>query len=303
MFGIILRKLFHFLLGAILLVIFSIFQKIAAGFPLKINAFVVPFLFGGSSGFVVGLLFDRIKYKNKELQIAHDKAEESNRLKDIFINNLSHEIRTPMNSILGFSNLLVDVNCNSENKEYVKNINLSSKQLLKIVDNLLEISALKTLDIPVNKTTFDLYLFLKYLKQDLKNLLNNKNLLFNYDLSEIENPTNIITDKEKLLKIIYNLVENSIKFTHQGRVDVSFSINKEYLIFKVKDTGIGIDQKYLKSIFEPFVQETADISINYGGLGVGLSIADLYIKLLNGDLEINSEKNKGTTVRVSLPIK
>ncbi|TCO06046.1 PAS domain S-box protein [Natronoflexus pectinivorans] len=238
----------------------------------------------------------------EELVSAKEKAEESDSLKTKFLNNMSHEIRTPMNGIIGFSDMLDDPGLSEEKrKNYSKIIQNSSHQLLRIIDDILEIAALETKKEKAHKTEFNLNDFLMNLFSifNLKSKERNIPLYLKKELHDDQ--SFIISDKTKLNIIISNLLENALKFTNTGFIEFGYFIENEILKLFVKDTGIGIASKNHHKVFERFSQEDEEISNTHGGLGLGLSISKEYAILLGGDITLDSEKGKGSTFIVSIP--
>lgn len=246
---------------------------------------------------------------NEELAIEREKAEESDRLKTQFINNMSHEIRTPMNGILGFSNLLSKPTLSESKKEYyIKIIQNSGNQLLRIIDDILEISILGTKQVTVNEEEFCLNDLLLELFSifDIKAKENKTPLYLKKGLSD--KASNIKSDKSKILKILGNLIENALKFTNSGFIEFGYSLikdaePKQMIEIYVKDTGIGIRPEKQELIFERFSQEEKENPGNIGGLGLGLSIAKENAELLGGNISLKSEKGKGATFFVNIPYK
>lgn len=244
------------------------------------------------------------KKVEKELQLAKEKAEESNYLKTEFLNNMSHEIRTPLNGILGFSNLLNKPNLTDEKrKNYVKIIQSSGQQLLQIINDILDISILGTKQIKVieNEICLNDLMMELFSIFDIKAKENRTPLYLKNELSDRR--STILTDKTKLNKVISNLLENSLKFTNEGNIELGYHLINNQLEIYVKDTGIGIEKENHESIFERFSQAEKDLSKKTGGLGLGLSIVKENVELLGGNIRLESEKGAGATFLVTIPYK
>ena len=247
---------------------------------------------------------DITKRKNVEHELikAKEKAEESDHLKTEFLNNMSHEIRTPMNGILGFSKFLNNPEIDeSKRKSFVNIIQNSGKQLLSIIDDILEISSLETNQVKLVKEEVCLndLLFELFSIFDLKAKENETPLYLEKGLSDKQ--STILIDRSKLSKIISNLLENSLKFTVKGTISFGYYLKGKELEIFVKDTGIGIKKENQKMIFERFSQAEKDLSKKVGGLGLGLSIAKENVQLLGGRISVESELNVGSKFIVHLP--
>ncbi|MHB1195225.1 MAG: PAS domain S-box protein [Lutibacter sp.] len=244
----------------------------------------------------------------QDIIIAKEKAEESGRLKTEFIQNMSHEIRTPMNGILGFSELLDNPDLTEEKrKRFIEIIKNSTHQLLHIIDDIMEISVLETKQIIaeenpacLNDLLCELFTIfnIKATKKNIKLVLKN-------ELPDQE--STILTDKIKLNKVLSNLLENALKFTDEGSVELGYKLNKDSepaeLEIYVKDSGIGIKPEKQKLIFDRFSQAEKDLSKKVGGLGLGLSIAKENTELLGGKISVVSELGEGAAFFVTIPYK
>ncbi|MDA3911500.1 MAG: ATP-binding protein [Bacteroidales bacterium] len=252
--------------------------------------------------------FNELRNKNTQLisdqealETAKNKAQESDKLKTAFLTNMSHEIRTPMNGIIGFSELFVDNESTEEDKaHYAKIVINSGKQLLRIVNDILDLSKIETNQVSIQKRTKDLRIGFKHTYEVFNRICNEKGLELIADFSENE-ACYINTDHTRLFQVINNLLENAIKFTSTGQIKFGYkSKDKELLIF-VKDSGIGISEDYQDLIFERFRQLETSQTRMYSGTGLGLSISKQLILLLNGKLWLESKENKGSTFFISLP--
>ncbi len=242
--------------------------------------------------------------QNVELIKAKEKAEESDRLKTEFLNNMSHEIRTPMNGIIGFSEILDQEGLDIDKRRfYTSIIRTSSQQLLRIIDDILEISTLETKQVRPNieKVYFNSLLMELFSIYNIKAKEHKIHLYLRKGLSDDESC--IETDKTKLSKIINNLVENALKFTFDGYIEIGYHLKGDSIELYVKDTGVGISSENFDVIFKRFSQEDKTLSRKAGGLGLGLSIAKENAELLGGSIRLESVKGKGTTFYVLIPYK
>ena len=239
---------------------------------------------------------------NNKLFIEKEKVEKANKLTHEFLHNMSHEIRTPMNGIIGFADLLKDddIDRNQRNR-YISIIESSGQQLLHIIDEILEISRLDTKKVPVFEEEF----FLNDLITELFSVFNFKtkelNIAFYLKKGLSDKDSLIMTDKVKLNKVLGNLIENAIKFTSEGFIELGYYKENNNLVLYVKDTGIGISSENYKNIFVRFSQEEKELSQKAGGLGLGLSIVKENTELIGGKISLKSEKGKGTTFYVTIP--
>lgn len=238
----------------------------------------------------------------RELITAKEKAEESNRLKSAFLQNLSHEIRTPLNAICGFAGMLNKPGLKDEKrKHYTSIIQNSGSQLLGIVTDVLTISSLETKQeklnidkVCVNSIIVELLAIFK------QQIIDNKISLYAKQELTDEQST-IFTDKTKITQILTNLISNALKFTHEGYVEFGYKLKNDQLEFFVQDSGIGIKPEMQQVIFERFRQ--ADLSINkrYGGTGLGLAISKGFVELLGGEIWVESESGNGSVFFFNVP--
>jgi PAS domain S-box-containing protein len=247
------------------------------------------------------------KKNEKELINAKEKAEESNRLKTAFLGNLSHEIRTPMNAIIGFSNLLLDEDILHAEKIKLNDlINENSRNLLKLIDDVIDVSKLQSGDIQLNNTMCDLNkllldIYVTFSVQIENDSTKDIHLSMNKDFKT--NNFSIITDPGRLKQILCCLIENAIKFTDKGFVDFGYSVSKEESIiqFYVIDSGIGISNEKFDHIYDMFRQADESFTRKHGGTGIGLTLAKNIVSHLGGEIWLQSTPDQGTNVYFTIP--
>lgn len=250
---------------------------------------------------VIRDITQRKKFED-DLVKAKEKAEESDRLKSAFLANLSHEIRTPMNAIMGFADLLKLPVDEKKRNEYVEIIQKSGFRLLDIISETIEIAKLDTGLIKTNPETFNLDQLMQDIYNELKiKVAGNKELELIYLPHESTTETTLYTDRVKLQQILTNLITNGIKYTPRGAVAFGYEIKDNRVIFRVKDTGIGIERKNRELVFKRFYRVDNPLTMKVSGIGLGLSIAKAYTELLGGTIELESELGRGTSVTISLP--
>jgi signal transduction histidine kinase/CheY-like chemotaxis protein len=238
---------------------------------------------------------------NEELLGAKEKAEESDRLKTAFIQNISHEIRTPMNGIVGFVNLLQQPYGDYEKmQEYLEIINSCTQQLATLVNDLIDISKIETGTIELNISDCAADQMMKDLDITFSKSAREKGLEFTI----VNKAGNIVirSDQGKIKQVLYNLISNAIKFTPKGSVLVNMSLSGTTLVFSVTDTGIGIRESEKKIIFDRFRQSEIGLSRSYGGSGLGLAISKGNIEFLKGKIWFDSQSGMGSVFSFSVPV-
>lgn len=239
----------------------------------------------------------------RDLISAKEKAEESDRLKTAFLHNISHEIRTPMNAIVGFSYLLNEPGMDDESRQsYVDIILQSSNHLLSIITDIVEISNIDAKLVTISKNEFNLNMELNNIIEEHRSKLEQKPLEILFEPSLIDSDSLIVTDGTKLKQVVYNLINNAIKFTNEGVVKLGYEIKDTWLEFCIADTGIGIPKENHEKIFKPFYQVQNSIARLYEGTGLGLAITKAYVALLGGDIWIESEPEKGSSFYFKIPL-
>jgi len=243
------------------------------------------------------------KEAESHLKRAKEIAEETSKTKTGFIASMSHEFRTPLNAILGYTQILGQSDALKEvEKEHVRTISDAGEQLLGMVTDILELS---TLDSERSKLDFELVAlepFMRDLAFQFTNKAKEVGLKFDFSIAK-DSPEIVELDLDKLTSIVKNLLSNAVKFTHKGAIGLSYSLKndqeQDYLIIEVKDTGIGISEDTMKSIYQPFWQLD---SLKNNGTGLGLTLCKRLIEFLNGSIEVKSKLGKGTIVKVVIPI-
>jgi len=243
-----------------------------------------------------------LKQAEKELIIARDRAEESDKLKSAFLANMSHEIRTPLNGILGFTELLKlsDVTPKQQN-DYLDIIKKGGEQMLSIINDIIDISKIEAGQIKIVNSETNINNQIEFLSSFFSPEATAKGISLISKCTLAKEDATIITDKEKLYAILANLVKNAIKFTRSGFVEYGYVKKESTIEFYVKDTGIGIPPDQKDIIFERFRQGSESLTRNYEGTGLGLSISRAYAEMLGGNIWFESEYGKGSVFYFNLP--
>ncbi|MCU4175148.1 two-component regulator propeller domain-containing protein [Carboxylicivirga sp. N1Y90] len=247
--------------------------------------------------------------RTADLEIAKNKAEESEKLKSAFLANISHEIRTPMNAIIGFSSLLETPDLESEEQErFISHIRNNSETLLILIDDILDLSRIESGTLHIKKTDFNIYDLIEKISNQYKERIENKGLEFRLNKSMSKSAYQVYSDALRIEQITRNLLENALKFTEKGHIKIGitthFEKNKEYLKIYIKDTGIGIPKNKTKAIFDTFRKlENNQLQRLYDGTGLGLSICKNLIKLLGGKIWVESIEYKQSIFFFTIPLK
>ncbi|WP_413166709.1 PAS domain S-box protein [Capilliphycus salinus ALCB114379] len=260
-----------------------------------------------SSGYCLGIGQDITERKQKELtlQQAMETAEAANLAKSLFLANMSHELRTPLNVILGFAQVMAhDSALTPAQKQDLQTIQRSGDHLLSLINDVLDLSKIESGHCTLDETGFDLIALLHSLRNMLAERASSKGLDLSFEIAP-EVPQFIIADAQKLRQVLINLISNGIKFTEKGMVTLRVK-SQEFtqintLIFEVEDTGVGISQEELETIFDAFVQATAG-KRSVSGTGLGLTISRKLVELMGGKISVRSKIGKGSLFTFSLPV-
>ena len=244
------------------------------------------------------LIFSKIHIRR--LRKAESVAKENEKLKTAFIENISHELRTPMNAIVGFTEIAQTEGTKPEEMEqYLSIILQSSRQLLSIVNDVMDTSLLESGNSYIHNEEFGLNQLISGVHNYFSPMMKEEvQLKARTEIPDLA----IYTDKEKLTRVFHNLVNNAIKFTHKGQIELGYRIEKEDILFFVKDTGVGIRPELHNSIFDRFKQAQIELANRTGGTGLGLSICKEMLSLLGGRIWLESESGKGANFYFSMPI-
>ncbi|MDA3880444.1 MAG: ATP-binding protein [Prolixibacteraceae bacterium] len=234
-----------------------------------------------------------MKKMNADLIEARDKAQLSDRLKSSFLQNISHEIRTPLNIIIGFSDMVAQTNDPEEQLEFNKVIRENSNSMLKIVNDIVDFSKIETNTFTLNQSKFKLKEITDTIEKKSKKWIDGKPVSVKIGQMDCE----LETDKDRFEQILGNLIENAVKFTHEGEVILEIEQNQSFLHFRIKDTGIGIAPEEQEKIFDRFYK-VDEFSC---GAGLGLSISKSIAQDMGGDISVKSELGKGSGFEFKLP--
>lgn len=268
-------------------------------FPKEVS--ISPLKYYGKKA-VISVARDVSAQKQVELELkdARDKALESDRLKSSFLAILTHELRTPLNAVIGFSEILGEEAEDESTSYYSKIIYDKGVDLLNIINDTLQMALIDAGEVDLRHESFKISDFMNELEVTVNTLSKSSDVELKMSLLDVD--MELVTDKTKLNQIMINLIRNALKFTNKGTVTYGLKLDEnEEPQFCVIDTGSGIPQESLKSIFQAFRQVEETISRSHGGLGLGLTISRELVSLLGGELKVESELNKGSHFYFQLP--
>ncbi|WP_160168570.1 ATP-binding protein [Catenovulum agarivorans] len=242
----------------------------------------------------------QVKLKTRELNREKIKAEQATIQKTYFLANMSHELRTPLNAILGLSDMLKKTKLSDEQADFLRKMQQASKSLLSLISDILDVSKIETGNIELEKSPFSIRKLTAKVKDLFESQAELKNLTFKVDYNGNGNDW-LLGDEHRLQQILFNLCSNALKFTETGGVTVRISNRRDNknselnsILFEVIDTGIGIDEHRVNTIFNSFTQADSSITRKYGGSGLGLAISKTLVELMQGQLRCRSQLGIGT---------
>jgi PAS domain S-box-containing protein len=245
-----------------------------------------------------------LKVVQKDLIQAKVEAETSNKLKASFLANISHEIRTPLNSVIGFSNLLLaDDLTKATKEEYIEHINHNSEKLLQIIGDIIDLSRLESSQMEITyEETSVIEIINEVIEETRQSIKRNEKSIILTVKNQFEKDSDLIfSDKIWLKRVLSHLMDNAVKFTLEGSVELCYGKENDNLLFKIKDTGIGINSENLGRIFEEFSQEINGHHRPFEGLGVGLTLAKEVLERMGGKIFVKSEKGIGSEFSFTIP--
>tara|TARA_R110000850_G_scaffold6343_4_gene24822 strand:+ start:588 stop:2393 length:1806 start_codon:yes stop_codon:yes gene_type:complete len=241
-----------------------------------------------------------LKTKNEQLRLANQTADNANKAKSLFLANMSHEIRTPMNGVIGLTELLLRTKLNDEQKSYLEKLKYSSNSLLHIINDILDFSKIEAGKFSIERTEFDFRKVLDSVVHIANVEAEAKGLTLSVSINKTF-PSLVIGDPVRCSQILSNLLNNAIKFTEKGSVNLEVQQDKnDFVNIAISDTGIGISDEQQGKLFSAFTQADESTSRKYGGTGLGLVICKHLVSLMQGELNLRSELGKGSCFSFSL---
>jgi len=278
-------------------------SKLGRTFPVEVHTQDV--LYRNRKAYI-SIIRDNTERKKFELElnIAKDKAEQSDRLKSAFLANMSHEIRTPMNAILGFSELLKDIESldNGEAKQAIEIINGSGERLMTLINDLIDISKIEAGEIRISQNPINPGLITEKIAQQFSNEAKQKNIQLLHKECKSNPELVILSDENRIMQVLSNLIKNALKFSSHGTITVAAKYKKKHIKFYVKDSGEGISDVDQKKIFDRFIQLENPEDSGTEGAGLGLSICKALVEKMGGKIGVISEIGKGSKFFFTIPL-
>lgn len=278
----------------------ELFYSDAIGTYPDINSRVYDNYIGMVFSFLV--IYSFIAAIKKNYVREYERAKMSDNLKSAFVANMSHEIRTPLNAIVGFSSLMTDPDIQEEDKKaFESQIQLNSDYLLSLIEDIIDVSKIESNQLTVKLVDVDVVPLIKQITQSFQlTVPQSKNLQV---ISNIENPELVVhVDRVRFEQILRNLLSNAIKFTDDGIIEVGCQKNKDFYIFSVKDSGIGIHPEHQQVIFDRFRKIDNNKQQLYRGTGIGLFLSKQLVEMFGGKIWVESELNEGSTFYFTIPV-
>jgi signal transduction histidine kinase len=278
--------------------IISTYKQVLVGFRMELfTATAVTTLF-----VILHRMTEILKTRNRELEVALSKSEESDRLKSAFLANISHEIRTPMNGIVGFSDLLAAPDLSADlRRTYSEIIISNSHRLLSIINKIMDISHIEAGQTEVNHDQVSLNELFDIISPFYISLAQEKRISFQIVKTLDDEASVIITDRDKLQQILDNLLDNAFKFIKEGEIKLGYAMDADMVRFYIEDTGPGIEAQQQKKIFNRFTKVDVVKERLIEGTGLGLAISKALVELLGGTIKVSSIPGKGSVFSFTLP--
>ncbi|MCL2705625.1 MAG: ATP-binding protein [Spirochaetaceae bacterium] len=243
---------------------------------------------------------NELRMMTKEAEAAKERAEDADKAKSRFLANMSHEIRTPMNAIIGMSELMLSENLNDHQLRCIQDIHVSAKSLLNIINDILDLSKIQSGKLSLAPLHYDFYELIDNISSTVQFLAKNKNISFKLN-TQGEMPRCIYGDDVRLRQTLLNILGNAVKFTNEGNVGLTISVSNTTIVFDISDTGIGIKEEDMSTLFDAFTQINMRKNRTQEGTGLGLSITKSLIDMMDGNITVESVYGQGSIFHVTIP--